>query len=876
MKFKKITAFLFVFVMAINLLPLVAIAVTPEQHQALMNLIGIWEGRYFAAQGETGLTLEVYEENGKYRAVFNFYNLPGRTNAKNGSYTMKVAYSRETGIYSLVGEEWIERPSMAWEFVDLHGTVIGEVFSGKTQFGDLFSLIRISGSLGTGATLPPGVEVSYIRTVDDLASIGGEQSARKYYVLVEVIPIKDNWIPIADFRGTLDGAGKKITFESYKSGNFATAGLFGTIVTGTVTIKNLDVRTPMKVSTYSFFGGYNHSGVYADAHTNSNSKAYAGGLIGMILGGNVRIENCSFEGNVTARSNYWGFNIADFTFEQALGWVGSYLVGIPGFGEVVVALTKVAYDGMSENGSRSYAGGFIGFVGGDANVAIENSYSRGNIYSYAGAWTDLSTLATVTRNLSYSGGLIGWKGSNAKLSIGNAYTTASVEAHGDAAFIRFYNRGHAGGMIGSGNFDSAIGNRYRLNTAILKGHSKNSVGVSSSLSPQQMQNQSSFRGWPFSSGGWSINSAKNSGYPYLWIFDNGYISEPKKLYSSFYDRFSVKQGLGQNITLIIEKDISQVGGVSVDEITLTQYVHYTVTSGSTIITLLPNYLDTLVGGYHALNVAFNDGTYAEEQFFVADSSEDEPPVDDIYIDNMLVYSNGKLLVEESTLVSLAQNANTLKIIYENGSVFEESIPNGTETPVGESGSVSNFEKKNPFTDVKEADWFYKDVVYAYGMGLINGKTVTTFAPVDNLTYAEAVKLAACMHELYTTGEVTLSVGGGAWYESYVEYAKENGIISKDYEWGKAATRAGYMEIFANALPDDALTPVNAVAEGAIPDVPADYPQAWAIYRLYRAGIVQGVDAAKNCRPDASIRRSEVAAILTRMMDPSARVSFTLG
>jgi len=180
----------------------------------------------------------------------------------------------------------------------------------------------------------------------------------------------------------------------------------------------------------------------------------------------------------------------------------------------------------------------------------------------------------------------------------------------------------------------------------------------------------------------------------------------------------------------------------------------------------------------------------------------------------------------------------------------------------------------PFTDVKEADWFYGDVMYAYEAGLIDGKGANRFAPDDNLTYAEAVKLAACMHELQT-GSVTLAVGSGAWYDSYVDYAKANGIIEKDYEWDAPASRAGYMEIFAGALPEDALAAVNAVADGAIPDVPADHPQAAAIYRLYRAGIVQGVDAEHSCNPDASIRRCEVAAILTRMMNPDARVRFGL-
>ena len=84
-----------------------------------------------------------------------------------------------------------------------------------------------------------------------------------------------------------------------------------------------------------------------------------------------------------------------------------------------------------------------------------------------------------------------------------------------------------------------------------------------------------------------------------------------------------------------------------------------------------------------------------------------------------------------------------------------------------------------------------------------------------------------------------------------------------------------MEIFANALPGEALGEINEVADGSIPDVPAGHAQAGAIYRLYRAGILQGVDAAHSCNPSSTIRRSEVAAILVRMMDSAKRIKFVM-
>ena len=127
-----------------------------------------------------------------------------------------------------------------------------------------------------------------------------------------------------------------------------------------------------------------------------------------------------------------------------------------------------------------------------------------------------------------------------------------------------------------------------------------------------------------------------------------------------------------------------------------------------------------------------------------------------------------------------------------------------------------------FTDVAKTDWFYNDVKTAVDAGLVNGKSATTYCPADNLTYAEAVKLAACMNQKHSTGVVSL-VNGDPWYQSYVDYAKMQGIITKDYEWKQPATRAGYMAIFAHALPDSALAAKNEVPDGSIPDVPMTHP-----------------------------------------------------
>ena len=190
----------------------------------------------------------------------------------------------------------------------------------------------------------------------------------------------------------------------------------------------------------------------------------------------------------------------------------------------------------------------------------------------------------------------------------------------------------------------------------------------------------------------------------------------------------------------------------------------------------------------------------------------------------------------------------------------------------------------PFTDVQTSAWYYESVRGAHKLGLINGKTETLYIPESSMTYAEAIKLAACMHQLYNDGKVTLANGSPYWYSSYFEYCRDNGIIpdkSNAFEPGyddllkladKTITRAGYALLFSRALPDEALAEKNIIPDDSIPDVGMTmsvYDQA--IYKLYRAGIVNGRDGYGTFSPDSSIQRSEVAAILIRMMDPSARV-----
>ena len=191
---------------------------------------------------------------------------------------------------------------------------------------------------------------------------------------------------------------------------------------------------------------------------------------------------------------------------------------------------------------------------------------------------------------------------------------------------------------------------------------------------------------------------------------------------------------------------------------------------------------------------------------------------------------------------------------------------------------ADFETKFPFTDVSKADWYYDSVRSAWKNGLIDGVTKTQFQPDSTLTVAQAIKLAAALHQLEHLGKVTLR-NGSPWYSSYVEYAVANGIIETAYQnytdaqMNAPVTRGEFVHIFHGA--ESAYAAINTVADNSIPDVKMTDKFAAEIYEFYRAGILTGSDAKGTFHSASSIKRSEVSAILVRMFDTASRQSITL-
>ena len=252
--------------------------------------------------------------------------------------------------------------------------------------------------------------------------------------------------------------------------------------------------------------------------------------------------------------------------------------------------------------------------------------------------------------------------------------------------------------------------------------------------------------------------------------------------------------------------------------------------------------------------------------------------------NALTYANTVLGNEEATQEDVDRALGTLNAAFAQLTQITPPTPVIPVTPSEPAqlpfnpNAGSNL-SKFPFADVPSDSWYYSSVKAAWENNLIDGVTANEFKPNATLTVAQTIKLAAALHQLDRTGEVSLKNGGANWYDSYVNYAVVNGIIEKDYanytqaQMNAPVTRGEFVHIFHGA--EEAYKAINTVANNAIPDVKATDKFAPEIYEFYRAGILTGSDAKGTFHSASTIKRSEAAAILLRMFEASARVSIDL-
>ena len=174
-----------------------------------------------------------------------------------------------------------------------------------------------------------------------------------------------------------------------------------------------------------------------------------------------------------------------------------------------------------------------------------------------------------------------------------------------------------------------------------------------------------------------------------------------------------------------------------------------------------------------------------------------------------------------------------------------------------------------YADVAAGTWYADSVRVCYEIGLMVG-TDTGFAPEQVLTVGEVAAIAARMNEAITGERIPMATPKPGetlpWYFSYVTYLEDLGIDVPDPT--RQATRQEFVALLSAVVPEDMLSPINAIT--TLPD-----STDAAVLRFYNAGILSGINSTGTFAPDKTLTRAECAAMVARVAREELRMRFTL-
>lgn len=173
-----------------------------------------------------------------------------------------------------------------------------------------------------------------------------------------------------------------------------------------------------------------------------------------------------------------------------------------------------------------------------------------------------------------------------------------------------------------------------------------------------------------------------------------------------------------------------------------------------------------------------------------------------------------------------------------------------------------------YSDVSPDDWFYEDVYRATEYELFEGVGGDKFKPDNTLTRAQFVTVLARISGAEVSGLTNTQfqdVAAGSWYEEYVAWGYNNGVIngvsSNEFAPTRAISRQDLCTMllrFADAQ-NITLPQMNGTLFADDSDV-----GAWAreaVYRCAAAGLVNGV-GKDMFKPTGSATRAQGAKILS--------------
>jgi len=211
--------------------------------------------------------------------------------------------------------------------------------------------------------------------------------------------------------------------------------------------------------------------------------------------------------------------------------------------------------------------------------------------------------------------------------------------------------------------------------------------------------------------------------------------------------------------------------------------------------------------------------------------------------------------DKDKTVYIEVNGKRVESFYEVRS--DKVYENGEITVKGYEPVIVTFKAENPFFDTF-GHWAEDNISALYEKGLIKGKTSSRFAPDDTLTGGEIATLFARM------AGVEFDQSGANWYDGAVNAVKSIGIDGGELENPKATVSREAIAHIAVLFYEYKTGEKAEMSEVVYRDKENINTEKYDfVMKATALGIMKG-DESGNFRPEASISRGEISAVIERI------------
>lgn len=211
-----------------------------------------------------------------------------------------------------------------------------------------------------------------------------------------------------------------------------------------------------------------------------------------------------------------------------------------------------------------------------------------------------------------------------------------------------------------------------------------------------------------------------------------------------------------------------------------------------------------------------------------------------------------------------------------------SIPAYAAAPTADAGSgLGVFEDvadmtSYTFSDLGVNHWAYYGIKVSYQKGILLGYQDGTFRPENEVTWGQAIVIAARIHAAYHGNALNLDLqNGDLWYSPYYRYCYAQGMIPSSCPKGVNLDRVSIPRyalayIFSRTVDAEDLPAISDRQITDINTIPSEYVDS--VKLMYSSGVMNGWQDY-SFGGNRVTTRAQIGMVIARLLQPADRVGY---